>query len=102
MRTNTGWGAILFMWIIMSGLFAFWLLSNVILGVIAGGVLGWLFSLMFLGRWIVEGLRAFRLNMPIDNLYQVGAAAGFLSGFFKFSIKSPSWNFTGKEGTKYV
>jgi uncharacterized membrane protein YeaQ/YmgE (transglycosylase-associated protein family) len=37
-------------WMIMSGIFAFWLFTNVVLGVIAGA---------FLGRWIIEGLRAF-------------------------------------------
>lgn len=98
-----GWGAVFFAWIITSGIFVFWLFSNILLGVIVGTILGWVFSLIFLGRWVVAGLRAFRLDVAAGNLYQIGAAAGFLSSFFKFSIKSPSWDFKkGKEATKYV
>ena len=90
MRTRyQGWGALLLMWVIMSGLFVFLLCSNMVLGVIMGAFLGWIFSLTFLGRWIIEGFRAFRFDLSAGNLAQIGAAAGFLSSFFKFSIKAP-------------
>ncbi len=79
------------MLVIMPGLFVFWLCSNVVLGVIMGAVLGWVFSLTFLGRWIVDGFRAFRFDLSAGNLYQIGAAVGFLSSFFKFSVKAPEW-----------
>ena len=104
MRTQyEGWGAIFFAWIIMSGIFVFWLFSNILLGVIMGAILGWVFSLTFLGRWVVEGLRAFRFDVSAGNLYQIGAAAGFLFSFFKFSIKAPSLDFKkDKEDGKYV
>jgi hypothetical protein len=74
---------------IMSGIFAFWLFTNAVLGVIAGAFLGWIFSFTLLGRWIIEGLRAFGFRVSAGNLPQIGAAAGFLSSFFKYSIKPP-------------
>lgn len=93
MRTQyEGWGALLFVWVMMSGIFAFWLFSNVVLGVVTGAFLGWLFSLTFIGRWIIEGFRAFRLDLPAGSLSHIGATAGFLSSFFKYSIKAPEWN----------
>ena len=81
----------------MSGFFAFGLFVNVLIGVIVGIVLGWVLSWTFLGTWIVGGLKAFRLDLQAGNLYQIGAAAGFLSSFFKYSIKMPAWN-AGKKG----
>ncbi len=98
MRTQyDGWGAVLFVWIMMSGIFIFWFVSNVILGVVLGAALGWIFSLTFLGRWIIEGFKAFRFDLSAGNLAQIGAATGFLSSFFKFSIKAPEWK-AGKGG----
>ena len=92
MRTQyQGWGTLFFAWGIMSGIFVFWLASNVVLGVTIGAALGWVFSLTFLGRWIIEGLKAFRLDLSDGKLYQIGAAAGFISSFFKFSVKAPEW-----------
>ncbi|MDA8090113.1 MAG: hypothetical protein M0Z61_07815 [Nitrospiraceae bacterium] len=96
MRTQyEGWGAVLFMWVIMSGIFAVMLFANVVLGVITGAFLGWLFSLTFIGRWIIQGFRVFKLDLSTGNLSNIGAAAGFLSSFFKYSIKMPEWN-TGR------
>ncbi|MDA8172196.1 MAG: hypothetical protein M0Z48_10280 [Nitrospiraceae bacterium] len=91
-RQYEGWGPVSLAWMIMSGFFAFGLFINVILGIVVGTVLGWVLSLTFLGTWIVEGLKAFRLDLQAGNLYQIGAAVGFLSSFFKYSIKMPTWN----------
>ena len=92
MRTQyQGWGALLFVWTMMSGIFVFLSFSNLILGAVMGAFAGWLFSLTFLGRWIIQGLNIFRLGIHPGNLYQIGAAAGFFSGFSKFYVKSPEW-----------
>ncbi len=91
MRTHyEGWLPVSMAWLIMSGILAFWLFINVVLGVIAGAFPGWIFSFTFLGRWIMGGTEGPRIRpAAAGNLPQIGAAAGFLSSFFKYLIKPP-------------
>ena len=97
MRTSyVGWGAVIFFWTMASVFLTITLFANAILGVTMGAFLGWLFSLTFLGRWIVQGLGIFRLQIHPADLYQIGAAAGFISSFFKFSAKAPEWKKGGQ------
>jgi hypothetical protein len=57
-----------------------------VLATFVGVVIGWLFSFLFIGNWIAEGLNAFGVLVIPDSLYKIGAAAGFLSGFLKYSF----------------
>lgn len=85
-RTQTGWGAFVAVWILSSLTFTFWLFTNIVFGVIIGALTGWLLSFIFLGQWIIDGLSALGLKTHIGELHNIAAAAGFLSGFMKFSF----------------
>lgn len=46
-----------------------------------GAFVGWVISLTPLGGWIINGFSYF--GVKIDNLVNLGAMLGFISGFFK-------------------
>ena len=73
-------------WLTMSFLFMAFLFIHIILGVIIGAFTGWLLSFTFLGTWIIDGLNIFGIKSTPDMLHKIGAAGGFIAGFFKFSI----------------
>lgn len=73
-------------WLTMSFLFMAFLFIHIILGVIIGAFSGWLLSFTFLGTWIIDGLNIFGIKSTPDMLHKIGAAGGFIAGFFKFSI----------------
>jgi len=55
-----------------------------IFGALIGAFSGWLVSMApYLGNWVVEGFRMFGVQNP--NLVPIGAALGFVAGFFKQS-----------------
>jgi hypothetical protein len=54
-----------------------------------GALAGWLLSLTPPGSWIVEGLRFFGVPAASSKLYEIGAAAGFTTGFLKLSVSPP-------------
>lgn len=87
-KTQTGWGALAAIWVVSSP-FMLWLFGNIVFGTIIGAFTGWLFSQFLLGQWIADGLNASGIKASIVELHKIGAAAGFLSGFLKFSF-SPS------------
>lgn len=67
-------------------LFTVILFINVALATFVGIAVGWLFSLIFIGDWINEGLKALGVSIIPGSLYKIGAVAGFLSGFLKYSF----------------
>ena len=88
-KTQTGWGAFTAIWVVSSLTFMLWLFANIVFGTIIGAFTGWLLSHCLLGQWIADGLNASGIKAGIGELHIIGAAAGFLSGFLKFSF-SPS------------
>lgn len=86
MNHHQGWPEILGPWVATFIVFTFTLFVNVLLATFVGIVIGWLFSLTFIGSWISDGLRAFGVSLIPDSLYKIGCAAGFLSGLFKYSF----------------
>ncbi len=63
------------------------LLGNIILTIAIGIITSWLFSLTFIGNWIAAGLSMFNFKVQPDELYKIGAAVGFVAGFFKGTFK---------------
>ena len=62
-----------------------------IFGALIGAFSGWMVSLApYLGGWVVEGFRSFGVQNP--NLVCIGAALGFVAGFFKSSNSGQKWN----------
>jgi hypothetical protein len=80
------WAGIIGMWLLALALFAVNFFINILLGVFVGGFVSWLFSLTCIGTWICEGINIIGGKLQPENLYQLGAALGFISGFFKFSF----------------
>lgn len=83
---QTSWLEIIGTWAITFVLFSVTLFINVILSVVIGAFSGWLLSWTFLGDWIAKGLNAIGVEVKSSELYIIGAAAGFLSGFLKYSF----------------
>lgn len=48
-----------------------------------GAFIGWVVSCTFLGTWVVQGFGLFGVTFASSNLYQIGAALGFVGGFFR-------------------
>ncbi len=86
MDPRQGWPEMVGPWAVTFILFAVALFVNVVLSVFVGIAMGWLFSLIFIGSWISDGLKAFGVSTVPGSLYKLGAVAGFLSGFFKYSF----------------
>ncbi|MGD0884323.1 MAG: hypothetical protein ABSA46_05500 [Thermodesulfovibrionales bacterium] len=86
MNNSQSWLEIIGPWIVIFIVFTATLFVNVILATFVGIAIGWLFSLFFIGDWINEVLRAFGVSIIPGSLYKIGAVAGFLSGFFKYSF----------------
>ncbi len=83
---QNSWVEIIGTWFMTFVLFFVTLFINVILSTIIGAFSGWLLSWIFLGDWIAKGLNAVRVEVKSSELYIIGAAAGFLSGFLKYSF----------------
>jgi len=83
---ETSWLALIGVWILSSLAFFTSLIINAILGCFAGAFTGWLLSFIFLGDWIVAGLNMLNMKIQITDLFKIGAAVGFISGFFKYSF----------------
>jgi len=83
---QTGWMELIGVWVITSLIFMATLMINAILGVFAGAFIGWLLSLTFLGNWIAAGLNMMNIKIQSGELFKIGAAVGFLSGFLKYSF----------------
>ena len=67
---------------VLVGIVAIFLFA--IFGALVGAVTGWIVSLTpYLGTWVREGFAAFGVQNP--NLLAIGAALGFVAGFFKSS-----------------
>ncbi len=86
MNHRQGWPEIVSPWMMTFIFFAVALSVNVMLSTFVGIAMGWLFSLTFIGSWISDGLKAFGVAIVPGSLYTIGAVAGFLSGFFKYSV----------------
>ena len=87
-KTESGWDDFVTVWVVSSFTFMLWLLANIVLGVVIGAFAGWMFSHSLLGRWIADGLNATGIKVGIGELHKIGAAAGFLTGFLKFSFST--------------
>lgn len=83
---HNGWAAIIGGWVITSLIFIGTLFINAVLGTIVGAFTGWLLSLTFLGNWITAGLNMANIKVQSGELFKIGAAAGFLLGFLKYSF----------------
>ncbi len=81
-----GWIALIGVWLMTTLIFIFWLFTNIFLGTLVGSLTAWVLSLTFLGDWITAGLNNINITTVTGDLYKIGAAAGFISGFFKFSF----------------
>ncbi len=81
-----GWIALTGTWLITCLIFIFWLFTNIFLGTLVGAFTAWLLSFTFMGDWITAGLNSINIKAVTGDLYNIGAAAGFASGFFKFSF----------------
>jgi hypothetical protein len=88
MKKNDSWAEFTTAWVTIPLIFVFFLTANIIMGVLVGAFLGWIFSLTFLGTWINEGLIS--AHIQSIELYKVGAALGFISGFFKYRVSKTS------------
>jgi len=77
------WSDIFAQWIAIGLFICVNLFVNTVLGAIVGAGTGWLFSHSFVGPWILRGFNVLGANVPEGDLYALGAAAGFISGFFK-------------------
>lgn len=88
MLKQTSCAEIIGPWMVTFAVFSVTVAVNVVLGTFIGTVLGWLFSVTFMGGWINEGLKAFGVSAVPGGLPKIGAAAGFLSGFFKYRPSS--------------
>lgn len=53
-----------------------------LLGVLAGAFVGWVVSIMA-PVWVPTGLKIVGINVTPDRLVELGAALGFLGGFFR-------------------
>jgi hypothetical protein len=85
-RTQKGWDDFVAIWVVSLLTFMLWLFANIVLGVVIGAIAGWMLSHSLLGQWITDGLNVGGIKTNIGELYKIGAAAGFLSGFLKFSF----------------
>jgi hypothetical protein len=83
---QTGWMELIGVWVITSLIFMATLMINAILGVFVGAFTGFLLSLTFLGDWITAGLNILNIKIQSSELFKIGAAVGFLSGFLKYSF----------------
>lgn len=60
-----------------------------ILGAAVGAFSGWVLThVPYLGEWVVSGLRTLGVYMKLDDLIPLGAALGFVGGFFRSVNKS--------------
>ncbi len=90
MNHRQGWPEIIGPWVATFVFFAVALFVNIVLTVFIGVAIGWLFSLTFIGDWINDGLKAIGVSIVPGGLYKIGAVAGFLSGFLKYSFSFKS------------
>lgn len=58
-----------------------------IIGVLAGAFVGWVTSIMA-PVWVPTGLKFVYINVTPDRLVELGAALGFLGGFFRVNRNS--------------
>lgn len=58
---------------------------DIFMSVISGALVGWLFGLISLGTWIVDGLSLMHVSVSSEDLYSVGSALGFIRCFFRSS-----------------
>lgn len=86
MNHTKGWSEIIGPWVATFVAFAVTLFINIALATFVGIAIGWLFSLIFIGDWINEGLQAIGVSIIHGSLYKIGAVARFLSGFLKYSF----------------
>ncbi len=69
-------------WLFMMGTYAVTMMVNMLVSAMIGAGSGWVIScLPFVGRWVTDGLSG--MGMASRQLYEVGAAAGFLIGATK-------------------
>ena len=55
-----------------------------LLGAAVGAFTGWvLMYVPYLGEWVVSGMRTLGVYMKLDDLVSLGAALGFVGGFFR-------------------
>ncbi len=85
--TRIRWSKFCLMWISTSSIFMFYLFSNIVTACIVGAFTCWLISFTFMGPWLVHGLHLLTIDIATDDLYKLGAAAGFFAGFLKFKIE---------------
>lgn len=86
MNHSQSWSEIIGPWVVTFLVFTVILFINIVLATLVGIAVGCLFSLMFIGDWINEGLKATGVSITHGSLYKIGAVAGFLSGFLKYSF----------------
>ena len=58
-----------------------------IIGVLFGAFAGWIVS-MLAPVWVPTGLSYIGINVSPGNLVELGAALGFVGGFFKSSLRT--------------
>lgn len=56
-----------------------------IIGTLLGAFTGWLLMWVGIAPWVYDGFA--QLGLHVTNLWQVGAALGFVGGFFKASLE---------------
>lgn len=61
---------------------------DIFVSVTAGALVGWLVGLLPLGSWVSCGLSLFHMNVSSQDLWQFGAAMGFIRCFIRTSHSS--------------
>lgn len=61
---------------------------DIFISVVTGALAGWLVGLLFLGTWIVDGLRLMHMSVGCDDIHKLGAALGFMRCFLRISRSS--------------
>jgi len=75
------------MWLSTSIVFMAYLFVNIVAAAVVGAFTCWVISLTVLGSWMVNGLNLLSVDVSIDNLYKLGATAGFFAGFLKLKVE---------------
>ena len=71
---------------IVAGIVVAAILLWVFLGTLIGAFAGWILSLTPFGSWIEEGFASIGIDAR-GKLVAIGALLGFISGFFRHTIK---------------
>jgi len=65
---------------------AFLVIISCIVGTVFGALTGWLLMWVGIAPWVYDGFS--QLGLHVTNLWQLGAALGFVGGFFKATLET--------------